>query len=307
MPQLYRDAVILTRKLDIQYLWIDAPCIIRDSKAHWTKESARMSDIFANSLLIIASQSTHDVHEGFGRKPIADVPSWTTGILSNHSDTPLPLSSRRSLPFSHDPRLYQKTKHDHDFGVHILDLRAWTLQEALLSSRYLRTNSEQMVWTCDQTFFRESSDEPVFHDNFNSSGPAFAKEINTETNLSPRWRQMIQMYSDREMSYEIDKLPASAHNHHNLSQEKYLVGVWFSDLHRQLLWCLQSGRIQSSETTLQAPRQYCAPPFSWASLNGPITAYLASYEKRFPGMRATPITMIRSMLEKLRSSRQIQH
>ena len=230
MPQLYRDAVILTRKLDIQYLWIDAPCIIRDSKAHWTKESARMSDIFANSLLIIASQSTHDVHEGFGRKPIADVPSWTTGILSNHSDTPLPLSSRRSLPFSHDPRLYPKTKHDHDFGVHILDQRAWTLQEALLSSRYLRTNSEQMVWTCDQTSFRESSDEPVFLDNFNSRGPAFAKESNTETNLSRRWRQMIQMYSDREMSYEIDKLPASAHNHHNLSQDKYLAGVWFSDL-----------------------------------------------------------------------------
>ncbi|KAG0651584.1 hypothetical protein D0Z07_1717 [Hyphodiscus hymeniophilus] len=45
LPPLFRNAVIITRRLGYQYLWIDSLCIIQDSKADWQAESAHMGDI----------------------------------------------------------------------------------------------------------------------------------------------------------------------------------------------------------------------------------------------------------------------
>ena len=41
----FQDAVVVIRWLDIRYLWIDALCIIQDSKADWDRESAQMASI----------------------------------------------------------------------------------------------------------------------------------------------------------------------------------------------------------------------------------------------------------------------
>ena len=38
MPQTLKDAVLVTRALDLQYLWIDAPCIIQDSSQDMVSE-----------------------------------------------------------------------------------------------------------------------------------------------------------------------------------------------------------------------------------------------------------------------------
>lgn len=37
-----RDAILLTRSIGIAYLWVDAICIIQDSKSDWEIESGRM-------------------------------------------------------------------------------------------------------------------------------------------------------------------------------------------------------------------------------------------------------------------------
>jgi len=42
LPTLLRDAVIITRHLGYQYLWIDSLCIIQDSSVDWNIESAKM-------------------------------------------------------------------------------------------------------------------------------------------------------------------------------------------------------------------------------------------------------------------------
>src|SRR5437762_6223654 len=39
LPQTFRDAVLLTRKFKLQYLWIDSLCIIQDSRSDWEIES----------------------------------------------------------------------------------------------------------------------------------------------------------------------------------------------------------------------------------------------------------------------------
>lgn len=40
LPATLRDAVIATRALGFQYLWIDSLCIIQDDKDDWQREAA---------------------------------------------------------------------------------------------------------------------------------------------------------------------------------------------------------------------------------------------------------------------------
>ncbi|KAK1707868.1 hypothetical protein BDP67DRAFT_581527 [Colletotrichum lupini] len=45
MPQTFQDAVTMTRKLGIRYLWIDALCIVQDDIADWSREASTMGDV----------------------------------------------------------------------------------------------------------------------------------------------------------------------------------------------------------------------------------------------------------------------
>jgi hypothetical protein len=42
LPRLMQDTITVTRELDIQYLWIDAVCIIQEDEEDWLSESAKM-------------------------------------------------------------------------------------------------------------------------------------------------------------------------------------------------------------------------------------------------------------------------
>ncbi|KAH8599532.1 heterokaryon incompatibility protein-domain-containing protein [Bisporella sp. PMI_857] len=54
LPKTFQDAISITRKLKIRYLWIDSLCILQDDSADWDKELSKMSDIYKNSYLTIA-------------------------------------------------------------------------------------------------------------------------------------------------------------------------------------------------------------------------------------------------------------
>jgi hypothetical protein len=55
MPVLFQDAIVITRRLGYQYLWIDALCIVQDSHSDWTVESANMGySSFVGFLFLIS-------------------------------------------------------------------------------------------------------------------------------------------------------------------------------------------------------------------------------------------------------------
>lgn len=45
LPETFRDAVIITRKLGLSYLWIDSLCIIQDDAQDWSTEAAVMGQV----------------------------------------------------------------------------------------------------------------------------------------------------------------------------------------------------------------------------------------------------------------------
>jgi hypothetical protein len=104
LPQRFQDAVTITHSLGIEYLWIDALCIIQDDREDWGKESAEMKNVYGLSYLTIAAAAGEDSRYGlFGRQDIEDsyndVPKTAfcaRGILMNES-SPWPLFNRARI------------------------------------------------------------------------------------------------------------------------------------------------------------------------------------------------------------------
>ena len=63
IPRTIRDAIKHT--LGLRYLWVDAYCIIQDSKEDKVAELARMRSIFRNAYITIIAANAHKVSSGF--------------------------------------------------------------------------------------------------------------------------------------------------------------------------------------------------------------------------------------------------
>lgn len=53
-PQIYGDALLIARQLNVRYLWIDSLCIVQDHEKDWDEQAAQMDAIYTNGLLNLA-------------------------------------------------------------------------------------------------------------------------------------------------------------------------------------------------------------------------------------------------------------
>jgi len=89
LPQTFQDAIELTRRLGIRYIWIDSLCIVQDDASDWADESKQMGTIYERSYLTIAATSApdgdgglfrggngrHDQHGGYLKFPCSPAPN----------------------------------------------------------------------------------------------------------------------------------------------------------------------------------------------------------------------------------------
>ncbi len=120
------------------YIWIDALCIMQDSRADWHLESTKMGDIYANSYCNIAATSA-DPDKGC-------FTSRSTSVVE-----PLFISN----PTSNDPALTHVIGYDDFWSNSLLDTilhtRGWVLQERLMPPRTVHFTYDQILWECHQT------------------------------------------------------------------------------------------------------------------------------------------------------------
>lgn len=55
LPNTFQDAISVTRRLGIRYLWIDSLCIVQDDAQDWEREAAKMALIFEAAYITIAA------------------------------------------------------------------------------------------------------------------------------------------------------------------------------------------------------------------------------------------------------------
>jgi hypothetical protein len=85
-PATIRDAIIITRALDIKYLWVDALCIFQDSKSDWEIEAPQMSAVYSNAALTVISAASSSAKIGIFHQRSSEPSCGLT--LKNRAPTP---------------------------------------------------------------------------------------------------------------------------------------------------------------------------------------------------------------------------
>ncbi|OCL15185.1 HET-domain-containing protein, partial [Glonium stellatum] len=63
-PNTIRDAMIFTQNIGVQFIWIDALCIIQDDAEDWRVEAAKMASIYENALLTLSATASDSTNSG---------------------------------------------------------------------------------------------------------------------------------------------------------------------------------------------------------------------------------------------------
>jgi hypothetical protein len=278
LPAVFQDAIRVCRRLQIKYLWIDSLCIMQDSQDDWELESSKMCDYYENAFFTIAAASSPDSSVSFLRDRNSKWSPETFKFVSS-GGTASQICARRRARGTLDE--------DHDR----LSRRAWALQEVILSRRILYYMASRLMWRCRTDWKAEThcdlEELPYFprlnppclmrpgeHTGHNiGSGQVLQSD---EANTALIWESfagVVEEYSDRELTYVTDKLPALSSlvsRVHESVRCRYLAGLWEDNLLYGLCW--RRARLPSDfcKPPGYPPSQYIAPTWSWASVTGEI-------------------------------------
>ncbi|KAL7933335.1 heterokaryon incompatibility domain-containing protein [Trichoderma chlorosporum] len=216
IPKTFQDTITVARNIGLAYVWIDSLCIVQDDHQDWLKESKRMGSIYEQAELTIAASHTPGCWEGFffprhPPPPSVEMPSFFSQDdgVSNGPGTQVFATVRRDTAANTFP----------EFGA--LNSRAWATQEWLLSRRIVFFTKGTIIWSCKAITQRETGER------------CYSVSRNT------RWKNIIEQYSDRQLTFATDRLIALEGLRTELGKKiacEYAFGVWKESLPNQLLW-----------------------------------------------------------------------
>jgi hypothetical protein len=273
LPLNFKDAINITRRLGIRYIWIDSLCIMQDSSDDWTIESTKMAAVYENAAATIAALCSPGSSHGILRTAKQQSNSANAACIVGPGGSALTFQT------------YMKDE-DEDlrdlFDNAPLTSRGWCFQESVLSRRVLYYGNKQVYWECGEGFqaangvpgpnlFPKSGAgvntlaEFLLQD-FSTSQIPFQGEMRRK--LLWNYYATVSSYSRRKLTFSTDKLPAFsglAQRLQPLIGYDYLAGLWAGDIRQGLLW----GAYEKGQS-LEYVQPYRAPSWSWASRNGPI-------------------------------------
>ncbi|OAL45520.1 HET-domain-containing protein [Pyrenochaeta sp. DS3sAY3a] len=266
LPKTLRDAVQVTWDLGIRWIWIDSLCIRQDRPEDKTTEVAQMHMIYAGSFITISASRAGRCSQGFLHQcslPALGTIGYRLPFASPSGRLGFVILSRGQM---NSP----------------IDYRGWTLQEHLLARRVLRFTDYQLHWSCGVISVHENDTVgslPSSHVRLLDRAYKMYKGIRAKDRNCRNWMDIVEQYACRQLSDELDKLPAIsgiAQAWAQTSNDNYLAGLWKSHLPLGLLWsCAQPFKQGKFQT-------YRAPSWSWASLVGQVDWFNANFTEVDP-------------------------
>jgi Heterokaryon incompatibility protein (HET) len=261
LPPLFHDAFLVTRELGLEYIWIDALCIVQDDEHDWEIEAARMGDTYRNAHITIVAAQSRSTNDSFLRRE------------KSNSLVEIPFVSRIYPQISGNYQLsFSPLGYVSDFVEDVerskWNERGWTFQERLLSHRVLFFGKRMMFFEC-RTHRQAENYRGTLNRNL-----AFLKHLQSLDDwglIKMSWRKLVEDYSSRAFTFNKDRLPALAGLANELSDTwdrngdpiQYLAGHWREGLDFDLIWMTDYSRLDRAEclTTNNA----LAPSWSWCS------------------------------------------
>jgi hypothetical protein len=229
LPQTVRDAVYITRNLNVQFLWVDALCIVEVDDEERQREIRNMGNIYKNALLTIAAMSSASVNEGFLRRRIDPMSVHLLIHLSEGVIGSVRIAGSQYVHLTNEP----------------LNSRGWTLQEHLLSCWMLLYTKYEMLWRCNTHALVPARRSHLSFLSYLPNLPLQVFHIPVHPRLSLRmqqiktWPEIISQYSYRTLSLPSDRINALAGIAAELSavrKDVYILGLWFNTFIRNLAW-----------------------------------------------------------------------
>lgn len=63
-PRTFKDAITITRKLGLEFIWIDSLAIIQDDPQDWQEQSADMATIYQNAYIALSATASDNADGG---------------------------------------------------------------------------------------------------------------------------------------------------------------------------------------------------------------------------------------------------
>jgi hypothetical protein len=274
MPKTYRDAIQITRKLGIQYIWIDSLCILQDDPKDWEQEAARMASVYEGAQVTIAaawgkngdSGCFHDYH-----------PSMVIELQERGNSKGYTKGTTRLYL-----RPYPKERKY--LGDASLNSRAWTLQEIILSRRVIFFAEDQLYWLCASLY--ESEDRLEHINNMAETAlslPSLGLTVRQPEvplyELYESWQSTMENYSLRSLTFSGDKLAALAGITQMFSKvvkDVPVVGLWRNHIYKGLLWKVPPGMHGKPDS--EAVIALNIPSWSWIKVHGPVQMKVSGAE-----------------------------
>ncbi|KAH6970570.1 heterokaryon incompatibility protein-domain-containing protein [Ilyonectria sp. MPI-CAGE-AT-0026] len=304
-PETLRDAICFVKELGIQYLWVDALCIIQDGDGgkDWAEQAAAMAAIYQGGVLNVSALDGDDCNSGLKPKKLSGVGLRVGTVL--HPE------AKRDVYFVGSPN-YQNLETEH----RQLAKRGWAFQERLVSPATIHHTDCGMVWECcsqveaetvweagvclggsrltsKETFLSKKQHWNATMQRLEAGKHPAKADLQDSEELEV-WYLALQDYSSRKLTFERDRLPALAGIAARLATTlgaTYIAGLWREDLSRGLCWMLMNPR---GERNVALRRSSQGPTWSWTSVVGEI-----EFDKDVSGHASSMIRLLGSEVDEV--------
>ncbi|KAF1966647.1 hypothetical protein BU23DRAFT_560059 [Bimuria novae-zelandiae CBS 107.79] len=132
LPKAINEAIAKAQDIGFRYVWVDNLCVLQDSDEDKERECRATADVYRNAALTITLDQlkTHQAAHGKTHSSKLDTTVQKYEQQEALLAATLPLDIYLTPGFA-------------------WDTRAWSLQERLLSRRFLHIGEEQMYWECN--------------------------------------------------------------------------------------------------------------------------------------------------------------
>ncbi|KAG9192784.1 hypothetical protein G6011_11518 [Alternaria panax] len=268
LPQTIKDAMLVTIELELEYLWVDALCIIQDDNADKSVELARMADIYSEAHITLLASRSSGARDGFlNSRYIARERGYRLPYLCTDGQMGSVVLWRGRDVGAAEP----------------IHQRGWCFQEQILSPRILEFGTHQLRYLCSANRTEHIAPETdgwvTNSETFAQYGTGQSLDLSASWYTLPAdgidflnlWSRIVTHYSHLSLSYSSDRLraiSAIARKLGQVSSVRYYAGLWAEHLSSQLLWETDQGEYRLQKATRIA--EYVAPSWSWASMQGPV-------------------------------------